>query len=109
MARILIFLTPTPPFQIDGNYGATAGIAGMLLASRRGEITVLPALPSDWREGSYEGLVAKGNVSVSVSWRDGAAREITLRTPIAQTVCVKVGERRLQISLRADIPCIIRL
>ncbi len=98
-----------PPFQIDGNYGATAGIAGMLLASRRGEITVLPALPSDWENGSYTGLVAKGNVSVSVSWSDGKAHEIVLLAPIAQTITVKAGEKRLSVSLRADIPCIIRL
>ncbi|TDD12462.1 glycoside hydrolase family 95 protein [Nonomuraea deserti] len=69
-----------PPFQIDGNFGATAGIAEMLVQSRPGEIHVLPALPSAWRTGSVRGLRARGDVTVDASWRDGAAERITLRT-----------------------------
>ncbi|RVX47390.1 alpha-L-fucosidase 2 [Nonomuraea polychroma] len=67
-----------PPFQIDGNFGAVAGIAEMLVQSHQGVIHVLPALPRAWRTGSVRGLRARGDVTVDVSWRDGAAEKVTL-------------------------------
>ncbi|MEV4011054.1 glycoside hydrolase family 95 protein [Nonomuraea angiospora] len=78
-----------PPFQIDGNFGASAGMAEMLVQSQHGEIHVLPALPSAWPTGSVRGLRARGDVTVDVSWRDGAAERITLHVGRSGPITVR--------------------
>ena len=67
-----------PPFQIDGNFGGTAGVTEMLLQSHAGFIHLLPSLPEAWSEGAVSGLETRGNFMVSLRWQGGELSEVTL-------------------------------
>lgn len=85
-----------PPFQIDGNFGYTAGVTEMFLQSHAGYIQLLPALPDVWPEGSVSGLKARGNFEIACSWSDGKLQEATIQS-IAGKLC----------HIRTSIPVVV--
>ena len=80
-----------PPFQIDGNFGGTSGIAEMLMQSHEGYISVCPCLPGEWSEGRFSGLVARGNFVVDAEWKSGTPFTIRITSRVGGPVKIKSG------------------
>lgn len=82
-----------PPFQIDGNFGGTAGIAEMLIQSHEGFINFLPALPNAWNNGSYTGLQVRGGAEVCASWEKGEVVKASLKATTTNSFKIKVPKK----------------
>lgn len=104
-----------PPFQIDGNFGVTAGIAEMLLQSRNERLLILPALPDEWENGSVKGLRAKGNIWVDIAWTPEQVQasltadrdqniQISILGDLFGSVTLRKGEPKYIIINRQEIP-----
>lgn len=91
-----------PPFQIDGNFGATAGITELLLQSWGGTVFLLPALPKAWPSGSVHGLRVRNAAGVDLSWKDGRLARATLRSDKGGDYEVACGDATLKLHLAAN-------
>ncbi|WP_195575339.1 glycosyl hydrolase family 95 catalytic domain-containing protein [Paenibacillus sp. 1001270B_150601_E10] len=96
-----------PPFQIDGNFGAAAGIAEMLLQSHRETIHLLPALPAEWDEGHMKGLRARGGYTVDISWKKGELVQAVITSDRDQRTIVQYRERTVQVDCNAGTPVVL--
>jgi len=94
-----------PPFQIDGNFGAAAGIAEMLVQSQTGEVQLLPALPGAWPAGSVKGLRARGGFEVDIAWHDGKLAVATIRSALGGTCHLRYGQTEASIQVPAGGSC----
>jgi alpha-L-fucosidase 2 len=90
-----------PPFQIDGNFGGTAGILEMVLQSWGGEVHVLPALPSAWPEGAVRGVRARGGIEADVEWAGGKLKRLALRGKPGASIPVRYRGRLASVVLDA--------
>lgn len=82
-----------PPFQIDGNFGAVAGITEMLLQSHAGEVELLPALPKEWRAGTIQGIMARGGFEVSMSWTTGILEEVKVLSKLGGPCTIRYRDK----------------
>lgn len=92
------------PFQIDGNFGGTAGVAEMLLQSTPESITLLPALPAAWKDGSFKGLKTRAGVTVDASWKDGIVTSLVLYADNHVSPLINVNGKQMKININPDGP-----
>ena len=89
------------PFQIDGNFGGTAGVAEMILQSTPESITLLPALPAQWKDGAATGLRTRSGASVDATWTDGKATAVSITPTADADITLRVNDELIPLSLKA--------
>ena len=90
-----------PPFQIDGNFGGTAGVCEMLIQSTMSTITLLPAIPQQWTGGTVRGLHARGGFTVDMSWKNGRVTDATITSKQGGTTTITVNGTQQKLKLKA--------
>jgi len=96
-----------PPFQIDGNLGGPAAITEMLIQSTPDEITVLPALPTQWTYGSLRGVRVRGGAKVDIAWKEGRLTELKLRSDRSRNYRVTYGNESVEVRLQPGQPVVL--
>ena len=96
-----------PPFQIDGNFGGTAGIVEMLLHSHAGEISLVPALPKVWSKGSVKGVRARGGIEVDIEWKDGKLYRVVLKAELSDTYTIRYGDKTTNVDIKAGTKLVL--
>jgi alpha-L-fucosidase 2 len=86
-----------PPFQIDGNFGATSGIAEMLLQSSEEEVELLPALPAAWHTGNIKGLCARGGFDIGMQWKEGKLVSFTVLSKNGGNCTLRYENKQLKV------------
>jgi alpha-L-fucosidase 2 len=96
-----------PPFQIDGNLGGPAAMTEMLIQSIPGEISLLPALPKRWPNGSVKGVRVRGGAKVDITWKGGRLAECKLQSDHAAKYRLTYGGHVADVQLRGGTPVLI--